>query len=119
MRSKVLAVSLFLFCVAFFSPRASATLAPFGPSTQKVTFTGLGGDATGAGQSRVTWGSCTFDGSNTTCTVSAPFTGTLGGGTINMVLSYSGNGPSPLTAVSITPGNDRIFSSVLVADRLW
>jgi len=80
-----------------------------GLSNQNVTFTGLGGTATGQGQSRVSWGSCTYDGTNTTCTVSGHFTGLGGGGTYNSVLTYPGNGPSPLNAISSTPGGDQIF----------
>jgi hypothetical protein len=38
-------------------PRAS-----FGTTDQNVTFTGLGGNVQGEGQSRVTRGSCVFDG---------------------------------------------------------
>ena len=97
-----------LFSAAFFSPRASASVASFGATNQSVTLTGLGGNAAGEGQSRVTWGSCVFDGTNTKCTVSAPFTGVGGGGTISMVLTYSGNGLAPLTATSISPGNDLV-----------
>ena len=80
-----------------------------GLSTQTVTFTGIGGNPTGQGQSRVTWGACAFDGTNTKCTVSGLFTGLGGGGTYNLVLTYPGNGPSPLSAISNTPGGDLIF----------
>ena len=101
---KLAVIPVLLFAVAFFSPRASAGVASFGPSSQNVTFTGLGGNAQGEGRSRVTWGSCVFDGTNTKCTVSAPFTG-VGGGTISLVVTYPGNGASPLTATSISAGN--------------
>jgi uncharacterized protein (TIGR03437 family) len=100
-------IPVFVFAVAVFSPRASAGVASFGPSNQNVTFTGLGGNAQGEGRSRVTWGSCVFDGTNTKCSVSAPFTG-VGGGTISLVVAYSGNGASPLTATSISAGNNLI-----------
>jgi uncharacterized protein (TIGR03437 family) len=57
----------------------------------------------------VVWGSCVFDGTNTNCTVSGPFSGIGSGGTFNFVLTYPGNGPSPLTAISSTPGGDLVF----------
>jgi len=101
-------VPVFLFSVACFSPVASASVASFGPTNQSITFTSLGGNALGEGQSRVTWGSCVYDGSNTTCTVSAAFTGLGNGGTISTVLTYAGNGLSPLTATSISPGDNLI-----------
>jgi hypothetical protein len=74
--------------------------------------TGLGGSG-GVGQSRVTWGTCAYDGTNTNCTVSAPYTGVGGGGTISMVLSYRGNGISPFTANSISPGSNTITFGLL------
>src|ERR1039457_3305338 len=104
---KPIAISLFLFCVAFLSPRASAVTATYTNSNQNVTLTGLGGSA-GIGQSRVDWGTCVYDGTNTNCTVTAPYTGVGGGGTISIVLSYGGNGPSPFTANSISPGSNQI-----------
>ena len=85
-----------------------AVTATFASSSQTVTFTGLGGNA-GVGQSRVTWGSCAFDGANTRCTVSAAYTGVGGGGTLTALLTYPGNGASPLTAISVSPGNDQIY----------
>ena len=104
-----LVIPVVLLLLAFFSPSASASVATFGLSSQIVSFTGLGGNASGAGQSRVIWGSCAFDGTNTKCTVTAPFTGFGSGGTISVALSYPGNGPSPLTAISSSPGSDLIF----------
>src|ERR1019366_10643894 len=95
---------LFLFGVAFL-PTASGQTATYTNSNQAVTLTGLGGSA-GVGQSRVGWGSCVYDGTNTKCTVTAPYTGVGGGGTISMVLAYKGNGISPFTANSISPGSD-------------
>ena len=105
---RLVVIPVFLFCVASFSPRASASVASFGLTNQSITFTGLGGNALGEGQSRVTWGSCVYEGTNTTCTVSATFTGLGGGGTISTVLTYAGNGPSPLTATSVSPGDNLI-----------
>src|ERR1019366_3283131 len=80
-----IAIPLFLFCVAFLSPRASAVTATYTNSSQNVTLTGLGGTG-GVGQSRVDWGACAYDGTNTNCTVSAPYTGVGGGGTISFFM---------------------------------
>ena len=102
-----IAIALFVFCAAFLPPRASAVTATYTDSSQNVTLTGLGGSG-GVGQSRVDWGTCAYDGTNTNCTVSAPYTGVGGGGTISIVLSYRGNGPSPFLANSISPGSDQI-----------
>lgn len=90
-----------------FLPRASAVTATYTASNQTVTLTGLGGTG-GVGQSSVSWGTCAYDGSKTNCTVTAPYTGVGGGGTISIVFSYSGNGPSPFTANSIAPGSNLI-----------
>jgi uncharacterized protein (TIGR03437 family) len=103
---KPIAALSFVFCAAFWSP-ASAQTATYTASVQNVTLTGLGGSG-GTGQSRVDWGGCAYDGTNTNCTVSAPYTGVGGGGTISIVLAYRGNGPSPFTANSISPGSDLI-----------
>src|ERR1700722_1542176 len=102
-------IPVFLFCIAFLSPRAWANVATFTDSSQNVTFTGLGGNAQGAGVNSVAWGTCVFDGKTTNCTVSAPFTGVGDGGVITLLVSYPGNGPTPLTATSISPGNNQIF----------
>jgi uncharacterized protein (TIGR03437 family) len=106
-KMKPISIPLFLFSVAFLSPWASAVTATYTTSAQNVTLTGLGGSG-GVGQSRLDWGSCAYDGTNTNCTISAPYTGVGGGGTISIVLSYRGNGISPFTAVSIAPGSDTI-----------
>ena len=97
-----------LLCLAAASLTASAQVT-LGTSNQSVTFTGIGGNAVGDGQSAVIWGSCAYDGTNTVCTVSGPFTGLANGGTYNFVLTYRGNGPSPLTAISDTPGNNYTY----------
>ncbi len=55
--------------------------------------------------SQVTYGDCSFDGTKTNCTLSGSFTGLGPGGTYSFVLSYPGNGPSPLTAIT-APGSD-------------
>jgi uncharacterized protein (TIGR03437 family) len=90
-----------------FLPAAFGQTATYSSSNQVVTLTGLGGSG-GVGQSSVTWGTCAFDGANTNCTVTAPYTGVGGGGTISIVLSYRGNGPSPITANSISAGSSLI-----------
>jgi uncharacterized protein (TIGR03437 family) len=107
-----IATSLFLFCVAFPLPLASAVTATYTNSAQNVILTGLGGSG-GIGQSRVTWGSCAYDGTNTNCTITAPYTGVGGSGTISIVLSYRGSGISPFTANSISPGNDQVTFGLL------
>ena len=96
----------------FLSSAASAVVLTLGPSTQTVTFTGTAVSSGSAGTSRISWGSCVYDGKQTTCTVSGPYTGLGAGGTYSYVLVYPGNGPSPLGAVSSPPGNDLIYYSL-------
>jgi hypothetical protein len=103
---RFIAIPAFLCCVAFL-PLASGQTATYTSSNQQVILTGLGGSG-GVGQSSVNWGTCIYDGTNTKCTVTAPYTGVGGGGIISMVLAYRGNGPSPFTANSISPGSDFI-----------
>jgi uncharacterized protein (TIGR03437 family) len=57
---------------------------------------------------QVAWGDCSYDGTKTNCTVSGAFTGIGPGGTYDFVLSYPGNGPSPLTAITQSPGNNDV-----------
>ncbi len=76
-----------------------------GQSAQNLLLTGVGPNASGDGVSQVTWGACSFDGTNTNCTLSGPFTGLGPGGTYDFVLSYPGNGSTPLTATT-PPGSD-------------
>jgi uncharacterized protein (TIGR03437 family) len=92
--------------MAALSPNASAVVATLGVSKQNFSLTGIGANASGQGQSRMTWGSCVFDGTNTTCTLSGPFTGFGGGGNYSFVISYAGNGAFPLIAVT-NPGSDQ------------
>lgn len=103
---RLIVVPLFFFCAALL-PVASAQTATYTHSNQTVSLTGLGGSG-GVGQSRVSWGNCVYDGTNTKCTVTAPYTGVGGGGTISLVLTYGGNGISPFTANSISAGSDLI-----------
>jgi uncharacterized protein (TIGR03437 family) len=112
------AIAISLFCSSFLSTQALASVAAFGNSAQNVIFTGLGGNFQGEGTSRVTWGSCVYDGANTKCTVSAPFTGVGSGGTITFLITYPGNGPAPITATSITPGNDLVTLSLTAGSFL-
>src|SRR5450755_1890210 len=101
--SRALAMFLFL------SSAASAVVVTLAPSTQAITLTGTGTNATGAGTSRLTWGSCSFDGKNTTCIVSGPYTGLGDGGTYSFTLVYPGNGVSALGAVASPPGSDQVY----------
>lgn len=87
-----------------------------GQSSQNLTLTGLGPNAMGDGVSRVTWGNCVYDGTKTTCTLSGPFTGLGPGGTWVYTLTYPGNGPSPLDAIT-APGSD-LFTISLTAGGL-
>jgi uncharacterized protein (TIGR03437 family) len=94
-------------CVAA-APQVLATAVTLGPSNQSYGLTGIGPDGSGNGQSKVTWGTCSFDGTNTNCSLSGNYTSTAGGGTYNFVVSYAGNGAFPLIAVSRSPGSDLI-----------
>ena len=87
---------------------ASGVVVTLGPSTQAVTFTGTGRNLSGAGTSRISWGSCAFDGTNTSCIVSGPYTGLGSGGTYKFLLMYPGNGLSPLGTVANPPGSDLV-----------
>jgi uncharacterized protein (TIGR03437 family) len=108
---RLVTVPFVVLCAAALALPASASVASFGPTSQNITFTGLGGNAQGEGQSQVTWGSCVFANGNTTCTVSAPFTGLGPGGTITAVIAYAGNGPSPIVAGSVSPGSNQVSFS--------
>ena len=109
---RVIAVPVFLAYMAVASPQASATVATMGPSKQPFTLTGIGPNAAGQGQAKMTWGSCVYDGTTTTCTLSGPFTGFGGGGTYNFAVSYAGNGAFPLIAV-FPIGSDQFFAQAL------
>jgi uncharacterized protein (TIGR03437 family) len=108
MRSLPLVTAAALTCTLFVG--TSSAVVTLGASTQNFVLTGLGGNSSGQGQSRMTWGSCTFDGTNTTCTLSGPFTGFGNGGTYSFTVVYSGNGTFPLNAVSTTPGGNLFFA---------
>src|SRR5664279_2739847 len=98
--------------MAIASPQASATVATLGQSNQTFTLTGIGPNASGQGQAKMTWGSCVFDGTTTTCTLSGPFTGFGGGGTYDFEVSYAGNGAFPLIAV-FPIGSNLFFAQAL------
>jgi len=102
-----LLVTSTLFSLSVFHPLLQAQTATYTNSSQPVTLTGLGG-TNGVGRSRLDWGKCAFDGTNTKCTVSAPYTGVGGGGTISIVFTYPGSGASPFTATSTSPGADTV-----------
>jgi uncharacterized protein (TIGR03437 family) len=87
----------------------ASAIVTLGLSNQNFGLTGIGGNASGEGQSTVTFGSCVFDGTNTNCTISGPYTGFGTGGTYSFVVSYPGNGQFPLNAVSQSPGSN-LFS---------
>ncbi len=99
-----IAAALFIFAAL-----PASAIVSLGPSSQPFGLTGIGDNGSGQGQSKVSWGSCAFDGTNTNCTLSGPFTGFGKGGTYSFVLTYGGNGAFPLIAVSQTPGNDFFY----------
>jgi uncharacterized protein (TIGR03437 family) len=101
-----------LLLLLVLSSAASAVVLTLGPSAQAVTFTGTGVNATGAGTSLISRGSCAYDGTNTTCSVSGSFTGLGNGGTYSFVLTYPGNGASPLSAVASPPGSNLVYYSL-------
>ena len=110
---RVFAVPVFLAYMAVALPQASATVATMGPSKQNFSLTGIGPNAAGQGQAKMTWGSCVYDGTTTTtCSLSGPFTGFGGGGTYNYVVSYAGNGAFPLIAV-FPIGSNQFFAQAL------
>ncbi len=89
-------------------------LVQLGQSAQNFGLTGLGPNATGQGEMKMSWGSCPFDGTTTTCTLSGNYSGGTAGtpvgvsGTYSFVVSYPGNGPFPLIAVSLSQDPNRI-----------
>ena len=93
--------------VLMFASSLFGQTATYSNSSETVTLTGLGGSG-GVGQSHVDWGKCAFDGANTKCTVSGPYTGVGGGGRISIVFTYRGSGTSPLLANSISAGSDLV-----------
>lgn len=105
-------IPVVVLSMAVLAPLASASVATF-RSNQNLTLTGLGG-----GQVRITLGSCVFDGSSTVCTIGGPFTGVGVGGTISFVLTYPGNGPSPVTASFASQSSDNLGPASLSSGSL-
>ncbi len=98
-------MKLGLLLFLFTAPAAFGDLINLQTSNQAVTYTGLGLNSSGAGQIRLTLGACTYNGTQTTCTLSGRYSGLQGGsGGYQISLSYSGNGPSPITGIIV--GND-------------
>ena len=106
---RLCAVPAVLLYMAAVAPPASAVVANMGPSNQRFALTGIGPNASGQGQAKMTWGSCVFDGTNTKCTLSGAFTGFGGGGTYSYEVTYSGNGAFPLIAV-FPIGSNQFFA---------
>ena len=100
---------VFLSLIAILPASAAITL---NQSTQSFGLTGIGPDAAGNGQSKMSWGTCAFDGATTTCTLSGTYTGLGSGGTYSFAVSYAGNGPFPLIAVN-PPGSNLFSASAL------
>jgi uncharacterized protein (TIGR03437 family) len=105
-------ITLFTFALSsIFMQFASAQTATYTNSSQTVIATGLGGN-NGIGQSSMVWGNCVYNGTNTACTVSAPYTGVGGGGTISIVFTYPGNGKTPLLANPISAGSNLVTFAI-------
>ncbi len=100
-----------------FAQSASAVVLALGTSTQALTLTGTGINSSGSGTARITLGNCNFDGKNTTCILSGPYTGLGNGGTWQWQLVYPGNGLSPLSAIT-TPSTSNLFSLGLTAGSI-
>jgi hypothetical protein len=83
-----------------------------GIGAQGVGEVGVGNNGLGDGQWFITFGSSSFNGTDTTDTLSGSYTGTtpgFTGGTYSLQTTYVGNIPSPVEVVATTPGGD-IFS---------
>lgn len=94
------------------TPAADAVVVSLGTSTQNLTLTGTGLNSSGAGTSRITLGSCSYDGKNTTCVLSGPYTGLGNGGVYQFKAVYPGNGPSPLSAITSPPTSNSFTLSL-------
>ncbi len=104
-----------LVCLFFASfGKAQQGSITLGQSTQNITVAGLGPDVNGNGTFTITWSACSYNGTETTCNLSGPFTGFgpggVGTGTWNFQLIYPGNGPSPVTAIAPPGSNELTFS---------
>jgi uncharacterized protein (TIGR03437 family) len=103
-------IAVFLFYVTATASPAWGVVATLGASTQAFGLTGIGADAAGQGQAKMTWGACAYDGTNTKCVLSGRFTGFSGGGTYSFEVTYPGNGAFPLSAV-FPKGSNVFFAS--------
>jgi len=93
-----------------------------GQSTQTLTLTDTGTDINGNSTGTVTWSDCSYNGTETTCNLSGPFTGFgpggTGTGTWDFQLIYPGNGPSPVMA-TIPPGSGTFNLSLQSGSALF
>jgi uncharacterized protein (TIGR03437 family) len=110
LKRAIITVSFCLLAGAWQQASAQIIL---GQSTQNLTLTGVGPNASGDGVSVVTWGDCSYNGTKTICTLSGTFTGLGPGGAYVYTLTYPGNGPSPLDAIT-APGSNFFSISLKV-----
>ncbi len=96
--------SLALFVLIAVSP--AHAIVTLGQSNETFQLTGIGPNGAGQGQSNMQWGNCSYDGTNTNCTLSGTYTGFGNGGSYSFVLSYPGNGAFPLIAIT-APGSNQ------------
>jgi len=93
--------------------RAMPVTVNLGPSAETFVEYGLGPNADNLGTYAFDQGSCAFDGTKTTCTLSGAFTGSVAGfstGTYTLVTSYAGtNRTTALVGTSIS-GTPNFFS---------
>src|SRR5262245_6322868 len=77
-----------------FAVRAEPVTVHLGESAENFVEYGLGPNSDNLGTYAFDQGTCAFDGTNTTCTLSGVFTGpapAFGSGTYTLVTRYSGN----------------------------
>ena len=103
------ASTAFRWIILAFAVLPACAIITLGTSKETLTLTGIGANPSNQGQSKIKWGDCQFDGTNSTCTLSGPFTGFGAGGTYKFIVSYPGNGAFPLNAGN-NPGSD-LFSA--------
>ncbi|HWC98823.1 MAG TPA: hypothetical protein VG456_18815 [Candidatus Sulfopaludibacter sp.] len=102
----------FALSAVLLTSASDAAVVTLGTSNQPFVLTGTGINASGSGTARMTLGSCTYDGTNTTCVLSGPYTGLGNGGVYKFTAVYPGNGPSPLSAITTPPSSDSFTLSV-------
>jgi uncharacterized protein (TIGR03437 family) len=103
---KLLTIPAFLLLLA---AGPAAGIVTLGTSAQNFGLTGIGANAAGQGQSLMSWGSCTYDGTNSTCVLSGPYTGLGPGGMYSFTVTYPGNGKFPLNAIT-NPGSNQFVA---------